>query len=253
MKLTGIVIAKNEEKKIADCLKSLDFCDEVIVIDDGSTDNTAKIAQEHMAKVISHKAADFSELRNFALEKASGEWILYIDADERVSHELAENIKQVLGGSNPYAAYLLQRKNYYFGKYQWPYIERLERLFIKENLIEWYGALHESPKVKGKIGNLDGFLFHYSHDDLASMVSKTNAWSDVEARIRYENHHPPMAWWRFPRVMFGAFWNSYIGQGGWQVGTAGLVESIFQAYSIFVTYAKLWEMQNNAKKSERTS
>lgn len=245
MKLTGVVIAKNEERKIGKCLFSLSFCDEIIVIDSGSSDDTARIAQKHHAKVIKHESGDFSELRNFALKKTSGDWVLYVDADERVSEELVSSIKYTVSSrENTFVAFKIRRKNFYFGKYEWPYIERLERLFRREDLIEWYGKLHESPKVKGDVGELDGFLLHYTHDDLSSMIAKTNAWSEVEARIRFEKHHPKMTWWRFPRVMMSGFWNSYITQGGWKVGTAGFVESIFQAYSMFVTYAKLWELQD---------
>jgi glycosyltransferase involved in cell wall biosynthesis len=265
MQLTGIVIAKDEEKKIGDCLKSLSFCDEILVIDSGSTDGTVKMAEKHNAKIFHHDTADFAELRNFGLEKATGEWVLYIDADERVTPSLKENIQfqisqpeadqpladnfppkrdPALQDEYPIVAFKVQRKNFYFGHHEWPFVEKLERLFKKDSLIEWYGSLHESPKVKGQIGELDGLLLHYSHQDLTSMVAKTNEWSDVEARIRFEQHHPKMTWWRFPRVMLSAFWNSYIMQGGWRAGTAGVVESIFQAYSMFITYAKLWELQD---------
>jgi glycosyltransferase involved in cell wall biosynthesis len=247
MRLTGVVIAKDEEKKIAACLKSLSFCDEVIVIDSGSSDNTIKIAQQHHAKIYTKITTDFSDLRNFALKKASGNWVFYVDADEQVTDRLVKSIEQIMGGESPYVAFKIKRKNYYFGKYEWPYIEHLERLFSKRHLVEWYGKLHESPRVDGEVSELDGFLLHYTHDDLSSMIRKTNQWSEVEAKTRYYAHHPKMTWWRFPRVMVSGFWNSYIVQGGWKVGTAGLVESIFQAYSMFVTYAKLWELQNKDK------
>lgn len=244
-KLSGIIVAKNEEKKIGDCLMSISFCDEIIVVDSGSSDDTIKLAQKHHAKIFKHESNDFSALRNFALQKASGEWVFYIDADERVTPALQESIQfQISNFKYPITAFRIKRKNFYFGTYEWPYIEHLERLFRKDSLVEWYGKLHESPKVKGDIGQLQGFLLHYTHDDLASMINKTNKWSDVEAMMRLKTRHPKMTWWRFPRVMMSGFWNSYITQGGWKVGTAGLVESIFQAYSMFVTYAKLWELQS---------
>jgi hypothetical protein len=115
-------------------------------------------------------------------------------------------------------------------------------------LVEWYGQLHESPKIKGEVGELDEFIIHYTHDDLSSMVKKTNTWSDVEAETRIHIHHPKMTWWRFPRVMLSAFWDSYIRQSGWKAGTAGFIESIYQSFSIFITYAKLWELQNEKRK-----
>jgi hypothetical protein len=79
------------------------------------------------------------------------------------------------------------------------------------------------------------------------MVEKTNKWSVIEARLRFDAGHPPVVWWRFPRVMLQAFSNSYITQGGWKAGAVGLMESMFQAFSIFITYAKLWELQQDKK------
>ena len=79
------------------------------------------------------------------------------------------------------------------------------------------------------------------------MVNKTLAWSKIDAELRFKSGHPRMTWWRFPRVMLTAFFDSYIKQGGWKVGTIGLIESLYQSYSIFITYARLWEMQNKLK------
>jgi hypothetical protein len=122
-------------------------------------------------------------------------------------------------------------------------------LFKKNKLEEWYGDLHESPRVNGDIGELDeGFIRHYSHQDLTSMLNKTIQWSKIEAELRYNAQHPTMSWWRFFRVMLTAFYDSYIKQKGYKVGTAGLVESMFQAFSMFITYARLWEMQQEKKK-----
>ncbi|MFH1832966.1 MAG: glycosyltransferase family 2 protein [Candidatus Levyibacteriota bacterium] len=249
MKLSAIVIAKNEENMIADCLDSLSFCDEVIVIDNGSTDRTSEIAKKMGAEIFICQTDDFSEMRNFGLSKAKNEWILYVDADERVTSELVHDIKyQILNIKDVnITAFNIKRKNFYFGSQaenEWPYIEHLERLFKKENLKGWRGKLHESPIIEGKVGELEGFLLHYTHQDLSSMLEKTIEWSKTEAELRLKANHPKMTWWRFPRVMVSAFLNSYIRQGGWKVGTMGLVESIYQSFSIFITYARLWELQN---------
>lgn len=247
MKLTGIIIAKNEEQMIEDCLKSLSFCDEVVVVDNNSKDKTVEIAKKHQAKVYTDDYLDFSESRNLGLAKAEGDWVLYVDADERVSKELAESIKEKIK-SDEIKVYKVIRKNYYFGNNEWPHLEKLERLFFKKDFKGWTGKLHESPVYDGKAGVLNGFLLHFTHRDLSSMVSKTNKWSDTEALLRFNSNHPKMSWWRFPRVMLTAFFDSYIKQGGWKVGAAGLIESIYQSFSIFITYAKLWELQNLHKK-----
>jgi glycosyltransferase involved in cell wall biosynthesis len=246
-KLSAIIIAKNAEELIEDCLKSVGFCDEIIVVDGGSTDKTNDIAKKFGAKIIPGKKENFAEKRNIGLKNAKGEWILYVDTDERVSKELQLQITKYELKNPKFSAYKIKRKNFYFGKHEWPYIEILERLFKRDSLEKWEGELHESPVVSGEIGELDGFLFHYTHRDITSMLEKTIVWSQVEAELRFKSHHPQMTWWRFPRVMFTGFYDSYIKQQGYKAGTAGLVESIYQAFSMFITYARLWEMQKKVK------
>lgn len=249
MKISAIIIAKNAEELILDCLKSVSFCDEIIIVDGGSTDKTNDIAKKLHAKVIVGDNNNFAEQRNIGLQHASGEWIFYIDTDERISPELREEIlRTVSNANNQYQAYKIKRKNFYFGNHQWPQIETLERLFKRENLKKWEGRLHESPIIVGEIGELTGFLLHYTHRDVTSMLQKTIIWSQIEADLRFKNNHPQMTWWRFPRVMLTAFWDSYIKQQGYKAGTAGMVESIYQAFSMFITYARLWEMQQMNKK-----
>jgi glycosyltransferase involved in cell wall biosynthesis len=248
-KITAILIARNEEKMIGDALKSLAFCDEVIIIDNGSIDKTKEIAEKAGAKVYEIKSNDFSELRNLGLSKTDCEWVLYLDADERINDELKDSIKKNIAENSKYSAFLLRRKNFYFGKHEWPKIEKMPRLFKKDKLTKWKGKLHESPTVDGEIGEVkDGFILHFTHRDLESMLNKTIEWSTQEAMLRYNNKHPQMTWWRFPRVMLTAFFDSYIKQGGYKAGAVGLVESVYQSFSMFITYAKLWELQKLAKK-----
>lgn len=243
--IDAVIIAKNEQNNVTQCIESLNFCKKIIVIDNDSSDDTIKKARAAGAEVITHASNNFAELRNLGLKNVLSDWVIYVDADERVSKDLTEELKKLLSSDDTQNdAYKLKRKNYYYGRYPWPYIEKLERVFKKEALIEWFGELHETPKIKGQIGELNGFLYHYSHQDLSSMVEKTNEWSDIEARLRFENSHPKMTSWRFFRVMITAFYDSYIRQGGYKAGTVGIVESIYQSFSIFITYAKLWELQN---------
>src|SRR5882724_2209878 len=240
-KLSAIILAKNVEDLLADCIDSLSFCDEIIVIDDGSTDRTSEIAKHLGANVFSLISRNFSERRNYGLKKAKGKWILYIDADERISHELKKNIFEIINQEkSPLSAYKIQRKNFYFGSYEWPHIEKLERLFKKTALTEWGGEVHETAQVKGDIGELHGYLLHYTHRDLTSMVEKTIQWSEIEAELRFKADHPKMSWWRFVRVMFTGFFDSYVKQEGYKAGTAGFIESLYQAFSMFITYARLW-------------
>lgn len=249
MKISVIIITRNEDKNIFECIKNLSFASEIIVVDNESQDKTVSVAKKLGAKVYVVPGQDFSYLRNIGKEKADFPWILYVDADERVTEELAEEMKAAIKNTN-FCAYALKRKNYYLG-YPWPKIEEVTRLIKKDSLIGWQGSLHESPKVTGDVGELHSYLLHYTHRDLTSMVTKTNEWSDIEARLRYQSEHPKMTWWRFFRVMFTAFYDSYFKNEGWKVGTIGLIESIYQTFSIFITYAKLWELQNKEVKNNK--
>jgi glycosyltransferase involved in cell wall biosynthesis len=252
IKISAVILTKNAEDLIANCIDSVSFCDEVIIIDDNSSDRTVELAKLLGVTVYQYESESFAKKRNLGLKKAKGKWVLYIDADERLSQELVNEIKTILERkSDIYAAYRLPRKNFYLGNHEWPTIEKLERLFKKAKLEEWYGDLHETARVNGDIGDIDkGFIKHYTHQDLTSMLNKTIRWSKIEADLRLKANHPEMSWWRFHRVMLTAFYDSYVKQKGYKVGTAGLIESMFQAYSMFITYARLWEMQQekNPKK-----
>lgn len=245
MNISAIVLAKNEDARIDKCLESLSFVDEIIVIDNGSTDNTAKTAIQKNAIVIKSDAYSFAERRNIGLRKAKSEWILYVDADEIVSKELRKEIQKLfIDHTSHMRGYEIRRKNYYLG-YPWPGDEYIVRLMRRDALIEWRGELHETAHVNGEIGRLNNFLFHNTHRTLEEMVDKTNHWSDVEAKLRFNAGHPTVVWWRFIRVMWTAFYDSFIKQGGWRAGEIGWIESLYQSYSIFITYSKLWEIQKN--------
>jgi len=245
--LTAIIIAQNEQEMIGDALDSLSFVEQVVVVDNNSHDATGEIARKKGARVIIIDSLDFYKLRDAPLKKIKTEYVLYIDADERVSHELRDEITRVIHENAHLSAYRIPRQNYYLGNHPWPQIEHLERLFRRSSLKGWKGDLHETAVFDGQIGDLSSPIHHFTHRDFSSMVEKTNKWSEIEARLRFESGHPPVFWWRFPRVMLQAFGASYFSQKGWKAGVVGVMESLFQAFSIFITYAKLWELQQKAK------
>lgn len=246
--LSVIILARNEEELIGECINSVKLInpDEILVIDDNSTDQTVKVASKKGARIIKYPMNNFAQSRNFAMQKASSDWLLYIDADERFSKELALKIKSTITSDAKFSAYALTRVNYYLGK-KWPKIEVMLRLFKKNSLKEWYGQLHESALVSGDVYTIPHPLIHFTHRNLSEMVTNTNIWSDIEAKLRFDAHHPAVVWWRLPHVMLPVFFDYYISQKGYTVGSVGLIESLYQAFSIFITYAKLWELQKNSR------
>jgi len=170
--ISAIILSKNDENLIADCIDSVSFCDEIVLIDSGSTDRTTEIAKQMGAKIYLDKDTSFAEKRNIGKQKAKGVWLLYVDSDERVSSVLRESIKDVIKQkSETFVAYKLQRQNYYLGNHPWPYIEQVERLIKKDALEQWFGELHETPQIKGNVGSLEGYLQHYTHRNLTDMIT----------------------------------------------------------------------------------
>jgi len=248
--ISAIILAKNEEDRIGKCLVSLSWVDERIVIDNGSTDKTVELAKKHHAKVIEDSEGDFSKLRNRGKDIARGEWLLYVDTDEQVTLELRKEIESIVSAFNPErdpVGYFIKRKNFYLG-HPWPYMDKMHRLFWKKSLLRWQGKLHETAIVDGRVDIIYEPLLHDTHRTLEEMVEKTNTWSHVEAKLRLDAGHPSVVWWRFLRVMATGFWNSFFTQEGWRAGTVGWIESIYQAFSMFITYAKLWELQQKEYK-----
>lgn len=242
--LSAIIIAKNEEVRIGKCLEALRFAAERIVLDNGSTDETPAVARKHGATVHSFHSDNFAKLRNEAAELCSNEWLLYVDADEVVTPELSLSIRQTIAGwkKGDAAGFEIHRKNFYLGK-PWPSGEWMLRLFRTDSFRQWQGTLHETPVIQGDIARIRGDMLHDTHRTLSGMVLKTNEWSETEAQLRKAIHHPPVTWWRIIRVMLTGFWDSYVTQGGWRAGTVGWIESVYQGFSMFITYAKLWELQ----------
>ena len=242
--ISVLIIAKNDGDVIGECIKSIkDLADEIIVVDGGSEDNTIEISEKLGAKVVKNPFKDFSDQRNLALSLAKNDWVFYIDSDERATPEFTKNLKLKLANAAPdVVGFYVRRKTFYLGR-DWGFSDKVGRIFRKEKLKGWHGVVHETPEVEGRLETIDEPILHYTHRNLEQMVSKTNEWSEFEADLRVKAHHPKMNVFRFFRVMTTGFFRSYILEKGYRNGTAGLIESIYQAFSMFITYSKLWEKQ----------
>ena len=250
--ITVVILSANEADVISRAISSgLLLTNNIIVIDSFSTDDTVKIAKRMRAKVISHKLKDFADQRNFAREQVKTSWVFYLDSDEEMTQELVDEIDNLIGQDTiDRGGYYVGRDTYYFGK-NWGMRDHVQRLFRKEFLKKWEGVVHETPVIDGDFGNLDNSLKHYTHRNLSQMVQKTNSWSIHEAQLRFEAGHPAMNPLRFLRVMTTGFLRSYMREKGYKNGTYGVIESMYQAFSMFVTYAKLWEMQELGKEGKK--
>ncbi|MBI5358754.1 glycosyltransferase family 2 protein [Candidatus Amesbacteria bacterium] len=245
--LSAIVITLNEETMIEDCLISLKFADEIIVVDTGNTDKTNIISKGFKAKIVkSQPGSGYNNFRNDGLKSAKGDWILYVDADERVTPLLAQEIEQIICTDSLFSAYRLPRRNFYLGKEMkfggWGN-DKVVRLYKKEKLRGYEHALHEQPMVEGEIGDLENSLVHFSHRDLESMLEKTLLFTGYESDLRLKSNHPAVVSWRLCRVMLTEFWHRFIKLQAWRDGVEGIIDGIFQVFNMFVIYARLWEAQ----------
>jgi len=249
-KVSAIVIAKNAQELIQDCLDSLSWAYEIILIDTGSTDKTKEIASNFGAKIVKAEKKGFSYWRNLGAKEAQGDWLLYVDTDERVTPALRKEIVATVKRLSTLNAYAIPRKNILLGRPMrwggwWP--DYVLRLIRKDSLVGWKGELHEQPEIKGKVRKLKNPLMHISHRSLEEMVDKTNEWSEIEAKLLFESGHPQMAWWRFISVAAREFWYRGVLKLGFLDGAVGVIEIIYQMFSRMITYAKLWEMQKTKK------
>jgi glycosyltransferase involved in cell wall biosynthesis len=250
--LSIIIIAGNEEKMIGDCLKSCLFADEIVICHN-STDNTIKLAKQICPKVIikenklNHQKFDFSVARNIGFKETHSTWVLYLDSDERITPKLQTEIVKVINKTNsPITNYDIPRANYFLGqrvKYGGTYPDYVKRLFLKTSFFGFVGSLHEQPQVTGPGSVLKHDLLHFTHRDLTSMLEKSIKWTHTEAELLYHSGHPPVVWWRFPRMMFTKFWQRFICQSMWRDGLVGLISVIFEVFDTFIIYARLWEIQ----------
>ncbi len=247
-KISIITIAKNEEKMIVNCLKSCRWAQELILLDTGSTDKTIEIAKNFGAKIIyaENKERDWGAWHNQGKKEASGDWIFYLDADERITPNLRKEIQELVKSGKKNNAFAVPRQNILLGKPMrfggW-YPDYQIRFFKKDKLIRWEGKLHERPIFKGELGYFKNPILHFTHRDLSMMVEKTKEWSKIEAELLFKANHPQVVWWRILKVMFSEFFDRFLKKQAWRDGLVGWIEGLFQVFNKFLIYAQLWEKQ----------
>jgi glycosyltransferase involved in cell wall biosynthesis len=243
-KVTVTVITRNEASNIAAALESVRWADEIVVVDSESSDDTVAIARQFTDRVFIRPFPGYVAQKNFAAQQASHDWILSLDADERVSPELKSEIQRVLAIEPGPAGYRIPRVTFHFGKWirstDW-YPDYQLRLYDRRRA-EFAGRLvHESVRAQGPVGDLRGELQHYAYRDIAHHLQVMDRYTTLAAQQMYEDGR--RATWVdvliTPRL---TFFRNYVLRGGFRDGMAGLVISAMNSYYVGLKFAKLWEL-----------
>lgn len=249
-KISCIIIVKNEERNINACLDSLAWADEIIVVDSGSADRTREICARYPKVVFSdHPWEGFGPQKNRALGLATSQWVFSIDADERVTPELAEEIIKTIAKPS-HDAYLVKRKNIYCGTWVrrsgwWP--DEVVRLFRRGKAMFNDRLVHESLEFKGRPGTLENPLEHHSYSGAGDFISRVDRYSTLGARMLKERGKKAGTISVLARTVM-AFLRSYIFKKGFLDGRAGLLIAFSTAEVTFYKYMKLSEMNRQAGK-----
>lgn len=242
MSISVIIITHNEEKNILACLSSVKWADEIVVVDAFSTDNTKKLAEEFGAKVFQVKWQGYGKQKNYALSLASMDWILSLDADERITPELAEEIQKVV--QNPEMdGYQISRKAYFLGKWirhsGW-YPDYCLRLFRREQGMFAEKQVHEFVQLLGKMGQLNGTMLHFTDDNLKHYLAKFEQYTALAADELASVGKKASVGDLIARPLF-IFFKMYILKKGFLDGMHGFILAVLSSFYVFVKYAKLWE------------
>ena len=243
MKLSVTIITFNEERNLDRLLKSVDFADEIIVVDSQSQDQTVKIAESYGAKVIQNSFAGYGQQKNFAEESAQGEWILSIDADEEISPELKHSILTAISADSPLNVYALNRKTKFVSRWiehgGW-YPDWIPRLY-KKGTAKWSTPpVHEQLTPENRhdsIGKLSGILNHYSFPSVVSQIDTNLKYAQLgaSALVLKKNRKPTIAELLF-RPLF-KFFECYFIKRGFLDGVEGFIIAINAAHSMFIKYS----------------
>jgi len=255
MKISAVILTKNEEYNIKRCLESLDFCDEIIIIDDYSTDKTIDIINNVGNKNICslHKRKlnnDFASQRNFGLKKASNEWVLFIDADEEVTKELAKEVRSYVLDCEwkESEAFYIKRRDFFWGKeLKYGEVKKVREQgiirLVKKNSGQWVGAVHEVFYSNEKAGQLKGFLNHYPHPTLKEFIDDVNRYSSIRAEELF-NQGIGSNVFQIIFFPFGKFFYNYFFNLGFLDGPAGFAYAFMMSFHSFLVRAKLYQMTN---------
>ncbi|MEN6566691.1 MAG: glycosyltransferase family 2 protein [Veillonellales bacterium] len=246
--LAVLILTYNEEKNIASCMESVQFADEIIVVDSGSSDKTVEIAVRLGAKVVFHPMDEgFAGQRNFALNQTAADWVLFLDADERITVELAVETRAVVDNGAKFA-YQILRKNVVFGQrvqYGGHSPDYSLRLYPR-TAIHWEGMVHEQAHVAVPIRKLHSFMLHYTYTDWDRYFIKFNQYTSLMAKQMREKGRKARFTDMVLRPNF-AFFRFYILKSGWRDGKIGFIMAVMHGFYTMAKYVKLYYLQKEGR------
>lgn len=246
MKLSVIILTYNEEKYIADAIKSVSFADEIIVIDSYSNDLTVKIAEELNCKVLQHKFKNFSSQKNIAIPYAQGEWILFLDADERVTPALQQEILETINTPGDFRAFKLRFPHFFIDDFLYHKADKVTRLVYNSG-VHCTGEVHEKLHIpKGKTGILKNHVLHFTYKGIFHYMAKKECYSWFQANEQFKKNKK-VTYYHLAFKPFYRFFFIYIVKRGYLDKTAGLAGAAFDAYGVFARYLKLMLLQKGLK------
>ena len=248
--LSVAIITLNEEDRLPECLESVKYADDLVVVDSGSTDKTPAIARGFGARVFTEPWRGFGPQKQYAIDQCLHDWVLLLDADERIPPETEAEIRVILEGSPKYNAYSLPRKNFFSGRWirhggWWP--DRTIRLFRKNAGHMPSKMVHEALEVDGSVGEIKNPIVHYTNRNLHQVIEKINHYSTAGAEELFRKGQKANLAKAMLRSGWAFFYN-YIFRLGFLDRSEGLVIAVCDAVNKFYKYAKLREMHDRAIK-----
>jgi len=244
--VTAYTLTYNEAHQLRDVLESVKWAGEIIVVDSFSTDGTVEIAREFGAKVISTEFCGFGKLRNLALDAAKHDWIFSIDADERCTPELADEIRRELEGGPAFDAYLVPRKSHFLGKWMrhsgWYPDYRQPQFFNRARMRYADDLVHEGYVLNGRLGYMHEHILQFPWPTIEVATAKLQRYSTLMAQ-RYAAMNRRVTLGRLVGSPVAMFLKIYVVQQGFRDGWHGLVLAGLYAYYTFLKYATLWELR----------
>lgn len=253
--ISAVVITENAERHIGGCLESIDWCDEIVVIDSGSEDNTLAIARQYSEKVFVEEWKGFGRQKQSAVEKSSHEWVLSVDADEKVPEKLRDEILEKLCHGDDIAGFYIPRKNYFKDKWlrfggQYP--DYVLRLFRKSLGVFTPHIVHERVVVKGRTAKLKTPIEHYTFEDITSRLRKMNEYSSLSAAMARDAGKRARLFSPLSHLVV-FFFKDYFLRLGFLDGKEGFHVALLQSLGAYFKYAKLVELQEKEKVTQTFS